>query len=276
MHERISQTRIMPHQPFKVWGIKMWLPQKVQMSQLMRLWYLSHRRPAKAQRSCAFAQSRQSLRCSHTWSIEVDEGSDQKSDTSPHWMAAHAHLKNEITEDEKCHNLMRWLRCSIVVLTSRHLMLSPALFLVLVLVSVLFSIVNRTHRYWPVDPVTRSYPVVRPVWYEPRHEKTCLPGLRPVKTQTGLRSYRDKLEAWDFTYRNYRYYTSPVKRICVFEHSVMTSFNCACPAIQRGQGSGFLSEGSSWLTACMSEQRRFWRDCADAQARLNLRCSHRR
>ena len=68
---------------------------------------------------------------------------------------------------------------------------------------------------------------------------------------------------------------SPVKRICVFEHSVMTNFNCACPAIQRGQRSDFLSEGSSWLTACMSEQRRFWRDCADAQARLNLRCSHR-
>ena len=57
---------------------------------------------------------------------------------------------------------------------------------------------------------------------------------------------------------------SPVKRICVFEHSVMTNFNCACPAIQRGQGSGFLSEGSSWLTAYMSEQQRFWRDCADA------------
>ena len=68
----------------------------------------------------------------------------------------------------------------------------------------------------------------------------------------------------------------PVKRICVFEHSVMTNCNCACPAIQRDQGSGFLSEGSSWHTACMSEQRRFWRDCADAQARLNLRCSHRR
>ena len=66
-----------------------------------------------------------------------------------------------------------------------------------------------------------------------------------------------------------------VKQICVFEHSVMINFNCACPAIQRGQRSGFLSEGSSWLTACMSEQRRFWRDCADAQARLNLRCSHR-
>ena len=24
-------------------------------------------------------------------------------------MAAHAHLKNEFKEDEKCHNLMRWL-----------------------------------------------------------------------------------------------------------------------------------------------------------------------
>ena len=67
-----------------------------------------------------------------------------------------------------------------------------------------------------------------------------------------------------------------VKQICVFEHSVMINFNCAWPAIQRGQGSGFLSEGSSWLTAFMSEQWRFWRDCADAQARLNLRCSHRR
>ena len=69
---------------------------------------------------------------------------------------------------------------------------------------------------------------------------------------------------------------SPVKRICVFEHSVITNFNCTCPAIQRGQGSGFLSEGSSWLTACMSEQRRFWRDCADVQARLNLRYSPER
>ena len=29
-------------------------------------------------------------------------------------------------------------------------------------------------------------------------------------------------------------YMSPVKRICVFEHSVMTNFNWACPVIQRG------------------------------------------
>ena len=43
------------------------------VSQLMRLWYLSHRRPA-------MAQSRQSLRCSLIWSMKVDDGSDQKSD----------------------------------------------------------------------------------------------------------------------------------------------------------------------------------------------------
>ena len=30
-------------------------------------------------------------------------------------------------------------------------------------------------------------------------------------------------------------YVSPVKRICVFEHSVMTNFNCACPANQRAR-----------------------------------------
>ena len=75
-------------------------------------------------------------------------------------------------------------------------------------------------------------------------------------------------EFWPYSWR--------VEGICVFQHSVMTNFNCACPAIQRGQGSGFLSEGSSWLTACMSEQWRFWWDWADVQARLNLRCSHRR
>ena len=44
--------------------------------------------------------------------MEVDKGSDQKSDIQPHWMAGHARLKNEFTEDEKCHNLMRWLKYS--------------------------------------------------------------------------------------------------------------------------------------------------------------------
>ena len=57
----------------------------------------------------ASAQSRQSLHCSYTWSMKVDKGSDQKSDILPNWMAAHACLKNEFTEDEKYYNLMSWL-----------------------------------------------------------------------------------------------------------------------------------------------------------------------
>ena len=43
----------------------------------------------RLRRACASAQSRQSLRCSHTWSMEVDKGSNQKSDIKPHWKAAH-------------------------------------------------------------------------------------------------------------------------------------------------------------------------------------------
>ena len=29
-------------------------------------------------------------------------------------MDAHAHLKNELTEDEKYHNLMTWLNCNLM------------------------------------------------------------------------------------------------------------------------------------------------------------------
>ena len=46
--------------------------------------------------ACTFEQSPQSLRCSHTWSMEVDEGSDQKSNIYRHWMDAHAQLKNAL------------------------------------------------------------------------------------------------------------------------------------------------------------------------------------
>ena len=67
------------------------------LSELMRLWYLSHRRPAK---------SRQSLCCSHSCSMEDDKGSGQNSDIKPHWMAEHARLKNDFREDEKDHNIM--------------------------------------------------------------------------------------------------------------------------------------------------------------------------
>ena len=40
------------------------------------------------------------------------------------------------------------------------------------------------------------------VKFEPRHEKTCLRGLRPGKTQTGLLSYREPSLSWNFGYRN--------------------------------------------------------------------------
>ena len=52
------------------------------MSQLMRLWSLSHRHQRRLRRACASAQSRQGLLCSHTWSMEVDEGSDQNQTSS--------------------------------------------------------------------------------------------------------------------------------------------------------------------------------------------------
>ena len=81
-----------------------------QMSQLLRLWYLSHRRPAKAQVRLRICTDLPEPSCSHTWSLEVGEGSDQKPDIQPHRMAAHAYLKNEFTEAKKCHNLMRRLR----------------------------------------------------------------------------------------------------------------------------------------------------------------------
>ena len=40
---------------------------------------------------------------------------------------------------------------------------------------------------------------MRRLIYEPRHNKTCLRGLRPVKTQTGLLS-PDWLGSWNFSY----------------------------------------------------------------------------
>ena len=42
--------------------------------------------------------------------MEVDEGSERNSDIQPQWMTAYARLKNAFTEDEKYHNLMRWLK----------------------------------------------------------------------------------------------------------------------------------------------------------------------
>ena len=60
----------------------------------MRLWFLSNRRPAKANMKYG---RRRRVR--------------PKIRNLDHWMTAHARLKNEFTEDEKSHNLMNWLIC---------------------------------------------------------------------------------------------------------------------------------------------------------------------
>ena len=48
------------------------------------------------------------------------------------------------------------------------------------------------------------------IQFEPHHEKTCLQGFRPGTTQTGMLSYRDQLESWNFGFSKYRYYTIKV------------------------------------------------------------------
>ena len=76
----------------------------------MRLWYLSHRRPAKAQASlCIRAVSPEPSLFVHMKYGSRGRVRPKYQTSSPHWMAAHAPLKNEFTEDEKYHNLMRWL-----------------------------------------------------------------------------------------------------------------------------------------------------------------------
>ena len=63
----------------------------------MRLWYLSHRCPAKAQaRSLARALA---IRTHEIW--KQMKGPTNK----PHWMAEHAPLKNDVMEDKKCHDM---------------------------------------------------------------------------------------------------------------------------------------------------------------------------
>ena len=75
----------------------------------MRLWYLSHRRPVKAQASLRIRAVLPEPLLFATLSMEIDKGFDLKSEICLHWMAAHVRLKNELTEDDKYHNLMRWL-----------------------------------------------------------------------------------------------------------------------------------------------------------------------
>ena len=79
------------------------------MSQLMRLWYLSHRRPSKAQASLRIREvSPEPSLFAHMKYKSRRRVVHQTSDMYLHWMAAHARLKNEFMEDEKCANLMTW------------------------------------------------------------------------------------------------------------------------------------------------------------------------
>ena len=72
----------------------------------MRLWYLSHWRPAKAQVSLRIRA------VSPVPSLFVHMKYGRRRRARPkirhlaNWMAAHARLKNEFTEYEKYHNLM--------------------------------------------------------------------------------------------------------------------------------------------------------------------------
>ena len=47
----------------------------------------------RLRRVCAYAQTRQSLRSSHTQSRDTDEGSDQTLDNWPRWICQHVRLK---------------------------------------------------------------------------------------------------------------------------------------------------------------------------------------
>ena len=78
------------------------------MSQLMRLWYLSHKRPAKAQASLRIrAVSPEPSLVAH-----MKYGSRRKVRPNVRRLVpVDAHLRNEFTEDEKYHNFMRWLIC---------------------------------------------------------------------------------------------------------------------------------------------------------------------
>ena len=142
--------------------------------------------------------------------------------------------------------------------------------------------------------------------YEPCHEKTCLRGFRPDKTQTGLLSYRSKLESWNFSYSKYSYYTikgannkgadQTAHRLIwafivgigqkqvfswrsrlIFElngHKINKSVATSSLEYLNNQKQIYIWTASSEFgTYRLCEQRRFRRACASTQSRQNLRCS---
>ena len=139
--------------------------------------------------ACTPAQSLQSLRCSHTWSMEVDEGSDQKSDIYPHSMAAHTQSENEFLEDEKYHNLiMRWLN---FVFQSANLLGVKMLCVNLEGASLKgCNFEDPAGSRANMEGKEASWVRWASSREEPRHEKTYLRDFPTGKTQTGLLSYR--------------------------------------------------------------------------------------
>ena len=71
----------------------------------------------------------------------------------------------------------------------------------------------------------------------------------------------------------YKTKLSRLMRLWYFSSSVNSFFKRACAAIQWGEMSDFCSDTSSVSILHVCEQRRHWRDCADAQVRLSLRWS---
>ena len=68
-------------------------------------------------RACAFAQSRQNLRCSLIQAVSQEEPSDRKPDPWPLWMAGHAQLNFVMTECSKTQiSLTGLIWCTILTL----------------------------------------------------------------------------------------------------------------------------------------------------------------
>ena len=68
-------------------------------------------------------------------------------------------------------------------------------------------------------------------------------------------------------------YMSQLMRLWHLSSSVNSIFNHAYAAIQWSHMSDFWSDPSSTSILYVCEQRRLWRDCADAHSRMSLRCS---
>ena len=91
------------------------LSSSIYMSQVMRLWYLSYRRPAKAQGSLHIrAISKEPSLFAH-----MKYGSRRRARSKIRHVAPldgyTCAFEDVFTEDEKCHNLTRWLNIMCVV-----------------------------------------------------------------------------------------------------------------------------------------------------------------